>query len=256
MSDIKSSKLQLINDDGTTELLSDVELTLKNVGIDLRATVNEYNSYSEVIESLANKWDSLSQIQQNTLAKSFAGTRQAETFRVLMENYENVSKYAEIAAESAGSSAEKFNSYLDSVEAKTKSLQAAFEGLTLDIVSPESIANVIDMTAKVTEFLDKTNLAKSALTGLAVGGAVSGLSSLAHIIGQAANSMSDFGNALKLASQGNLGANEFQRLLNITNRLSASQLQAVLSTNNLTDAERMQILTNTGLSEAEARTQS
>lgn len=254
MSDIKGGKLKLIDDNGTEELLSDVELTLKNVGIDLRATVNEYNSYSDVLSELAAKWDSLTQVQQNALSKAFAGTRQAETFRVLMENYENVSKYAEIAAESAGSSAEKFNSYLDSIEAKTKSLQAAFEGLTLDIVSPESIANVIDMTAKVTEFLDKTNLAKSALTGLAVGGAVSGISSLAHIIGQAANSMSDFGNALKLASQGNLGANEFQRLLNITNRLSASQLQAVLSTNSLTDAERMQILTNTGLSEAEART--
>lgn len=254
MSDIKSSKLQLIDDDGTTELLSDVELTLKNVGIDLRATVNEYNSYSDVLSELAAKWDSLTQVQQNALSKAFAGTRQAETFRVLMENYENVSKYAEIAADSAGSSAEKFNAYLDSVEAKTKSLQAAFEGLTLDIIDPQSIATVIDMTAKVTEFLDKTNLAKSALTGLAVGGAVSGLSSLAHVVGQAANSMSDFGNALRLASQGNLGTNEFSRLLNITNRLSASQLQAVLSTEALTDAERMQIITNTGLSEAEART--
>lgn len=42
MNDIKANKLELIDEDGTTETLSDVELTLKNVGIDLRATVNEY----------------------------------------------------------------------------------------------------------------------------------------------------------------------------------------------------------------------
>lgn len=33
MSDIKSDKLELIDEDGTKETLSDVELTLKNVGI-------------------------------------------------------------------------------------------------------------------------------------------------------------------------------------------------------------------------------
>ncbi|SDA29245.1 phage tail tape measure protein, TP901 family, core region [Ruminococcus sp. YE71] len=252
MSDIKGGKLQLIDDDGTTEILSDVELTLKNVGIDLRATVNEYNSYSEVLENLADKWDSLSQVQQNALSKAFAGTRQTETFRVLMENYDNVSKYAKIAADSAGSSAEKFNAYLDSVEAKSNSLQAAFEGLTLDIISPESIANVLELTTEITEFLDKTNLAKSALEGIAAGGAVSGLSALVNVVSKAANGMSAFGNALELA-RSDMSTDEFAQLLNVTKGLSAAQLKAVLSTESLTDAQRMQILTNTGLSEAEAR---
>lgn len=49
MSDIRANKLELIDEDGTTETLSDVELTLKNVGIDLRKTVNEYNNYGDVI---------------------------------------------------------------------------------------------------------------------------------------------------------------------------------------------------------------
>lgn len=115
MSDIKAGKLELIDEDGTTEILSDVEQTLANVGIDLRKTVTEYNDYGEVLDNLAAKWDTLSQVQQNALAKAFAGTRQAEVFRSLMSNYENAKKYMEIANDSSGFANEKFGAYKDSL---------------------------------------------------------------------------------------------------------------------------------------------
>lgn len=115
MSDIKAGKLELIDADGTTETLSDVEQTLSNVGIDLRKTVTEYNDYGDVLDNLASKWDSLSQLQQNALAKAFAGTRQAEVFRTLMSNYDNAKKYMEVAYDSSGFANEKFGSYKDSL---------------------------------------------------------------------------------------------------------------------------------------------
>ncbi|MCC8014793.1 MAG: phage tail tape measure protein [Eubacterium sp.] len=178
MSDIKSNKLELVDEDGTTETLSDVELTLKNVGIDLRKTVTEYNSYEEVLDSLAAKWDTLNQVQQNALTKAFAGTRQGENFRVLMENYDKAVEYSNVAADSLGTAEEKFDAYLDSIEAKTKSLQANFESLANNTVSTEMIGGIIDTTSAIINLIDKSQILKGTLTGLAVAGTIKTFSKL------------------------------------------------------------------------------
>ena len=253
MSDIKADKLELVDEDGTTELLSDVELTLKNVGIDLRATINEYNNYGEVLDNLAAKWNSLSQVQQNALAKAFAGVRQAENFRVLMENYDTAIQYMHVAADSAGNAEKKFGAYLDSIEAKTKSLQAAFESLAVDSFSTEMYGGIVDATTALVEFLDKSNLVKGAITGIAVASAIKGFTTLATGISHAAIRLNEFNSALKLVKAGNIGENEIEQLAKMTANLSKSQLKAVLSSKSLSTEQRIAILTTNGMSDAEAK---
>lgn len=253
MSDIKAGKLELIDEDGTVEVLSDVEQTLRNVGIDLRATVTEYNNYSDVLDNLAAKWDTLNKGQQNALTKAFAGTRQGENFRILMENYDNASKYMETAMNSAGTAEEKFGAYLDSIEAKTKTLQAAFESLAVNTFSTELFGGVIEASTAVLEFLDTTNLLKGSLAGIAAAGTVKAFTSLASGIAKASMQMSNFGNAMVLLKTGKLGTADFQDLILMTENLSKSQLKAVLSSKALTVQQRVAILTNQGMSAAEAK---
>lgn len=253
MSDIKSDKLELIDEDGTKETLSDVELTLKNVGIDLRETVNEYNNYGDVLDNLASKWDSLSEVQQNALAKAFAGTRQQENFRVLMENYDVARQYMETAANSAGTAEEKFGAYLDSIEAKTKTLQASFESLAVNSFSPEIFGDIIDASTAVMEFLDKTNLLKGSLAGLATAGAIKGFTTIATGIKNASIQMNNFNTALKMAKSTNLATDEIQKLTALTQNLSQSQLKAVVSCKALSTEQRTAILMSTGMSQAEAQ---
>lgn len=253
MSDIKSDKLELIDEDGTKETLSDVELTLKNVGIDLRETVNEYNNYGDVLDNLASKWDSLSEVQQNALAKAFAGTRQQENFRVLMENYDVARQYMETSANSAGTAEEKFGAYLDSIEAKTKTLQASFESLAVNSFSPEIFGDIIDASTAVMEFLDKTNLLKGSLAGLATAGAIKGFTTIATGIKNASIQMNNFNTALKMAKSTNLATDEIQKLTALTQNLSQSQLKAVVSCKALSTEQRTAILMSTGMSQAEAQ---
>lgn len=253
MSDIKSDKLELIDEDGTKETLSDVELTLKNVGIDLRETVNEYNDYGDVLDNLASKWDSLSEVQQNALAKAFAGTRQQENFRVLMENYDVARQYMETAANSAGTAEEKFGAYLDSIEAKTKTLQASFESLAVNSFSPEMFGDIVDASSALIEFLDKTNLLKGSLAGLATAGAIRGFTTIATGIKNASIQMNNFNAALKMAKSTNLATDEFQKLTTLTQNLSQSQLKAVVSCKALSTEQRTAILMSTGMSQAEAQ---
>lgn len=154
MSDIKAGKFKLIDEDGTTETLSDVEQTLSNVGIDLRKTVTEYNDYGDVLDNLASKWDNLSQLQQNALAKAFAGTRQAEVFRTLMANYDSAKKYMQTANESEGYATEKFEAYQNSLSGAIEGFKNSFQTLSNTVVGSDFLKGIVNAGTTTLNILD------------------------------------------------------------------------------------------------------
>lgn len=169
MSDIKAGKFKLIDEDGTTETLSDVEQTLANVGIDLRKTVTEYNDYGDVLDNLAAKWDSLSQVQQNALAKAFAGTRQAEVFRSLMSNYENAKKYMEIANDSSGYATEKFEAYKNSLSGSIEDFKNSFQSLSNTLIGSDFLKGAVDAGTTFLDILDSIIEKLEVIPSLAAG---------------------------------------------------------------------------------------
>lgn len=253
MSDIKTGKLELIDEDGTSESLSDVETVLTNLNIKLRTSNNEFRNFGDVLDEVGRDWNTYSDVQQAAIAKAFAGTKQQENFRVLMANYENVSKYMEISANSAGAAEKKFVAYTDSIEAKTKSLQAAFEELANHTLSSETFGGIVEATTDLVNFLDKTNLVKSALVGLAAAGTIKLFSTISAGIMSASIQMSNFNSALAILKTGNIGTAQIEQLAVATSHLSANQLKAVLSSEVLSTEQRIAILTAQGLSVAEAK---
>ena len=250
---IKAGNLELIDEDGTVTTLSDVETVFKNIGIPLRDSINEFRDYGDILDDLAAKWSNLSSVQQSAVSQVAAGTFQANRFKLLMENYDKALEYEQIALGADGTAAAKFeDAYLNSIEAKTKSLQAAFEGLSTNLISRDSINGVLEATQALVEFLDKTNLVKGALAGIVAGGAVKGFTMLTSSITKSVMQMNNFSKALKLIKAGDIGEDTIQHLSVLTDGLSKSQLKAVISSEALSTAQRMQILQNTGLSEAQA----
>ena len=253
MADIKTGKLEFIDEDGTTDTLSDVETVLNNVGVQLRSSTNEFRDFDDVLDDTAKRWDNLSSVQQAAVSKAFAGQRQANRFKLLMENYDTALKYEKIANESSGTAMQKFNdAYLNSIEAKQKSLQASFEGLSVNLISRDSINGILEATQALVEFLDKTSLLKGALTGLATGGLLKGFVALTASITQAAMKMQNFQEMLSMAKTGSIGA-DIEKLKLLTNGLSASQLKAIVSTKELSVTQRVAILEASGMSKAQAQ---
>lgn len=170
-----------------------------------------------------------------------------------MENYNNAKKYMDVAANSAGTAESKFLAYLDSIEAKVNSLQAAFESLVFNSSLTEMYSGILECSTAVLEFLDETNLLQGALTGLATAGAIEGIKALISGIQNSAEQMSNFGNALTLLSSGSqVMGDDFQDLLLMTENLSKSQLKAVLSSEALSTEQRIVILTSQGMTTAQA----
>lgn len=256
MTNIKSGKLELVDEDGTTEKLSDVETTLANVGINLRKTMTEYNSASDVLDALASKWDTLNQAQQNAIAISFGSTRMQNQFRVLMENYDRVQKYTDVAANSEGGGEQKFDLYLEGLEAKTNSLKASLESLSSSVISRDLYAGFLDGSKAVVDFTEKTGLLKGALAGLGTAGATYALSQLVSMVTSATKEFSNLSNALKLVkaaeSAGTFDTSNMANLINLTKGLSESQTKLVLSSTALSDAQRVAVLMGQGMTEAQA----
>ena len=200
LSSIKAGNLELVDEDGTTQTLSDVEAVFDNIGVPLRNSINEFRNFRDVLDEVAAKWSSLSSVQKSAVSQVAAGTFQANRFKLLMENYDKALEYEQIALDSSGTAAAKFeDTYLNSIEAKTKSLQAAFEGLSSNLISRDTINGILEATQALVEFLDKTSLVKGALAGIAVGGALKGFSLISAGIVKATADITSFGDAAKKA---------------------------------------------------------
>ncbi len=200
MSNIKAGNLELIDEDGTTQTLSDVETVFSNIGVPLRDSANEFRNFGDVLDEVAAKWSNLSSVQQAAVSQSLGGVYQSNRVKLLFENYDKALQYEQIAESSSGTAMAKFeDAYLNSIEAKTKSLQAAFEGLSSNLISRDTINGILEATQALIEFLDKTNLVKGALAGIAVGGALKGFSLISAGIVKATADITSFGDAAKKA---------------------------------------------------------
>lgn len=236
------------------EDISNYESVLKSVGIQLRDQQGEFRDFETVLQEMADKWSSLTSVQQNALIKVAAGTRQQNRFIALMENYNKVLELTEVAANSAGTAVDKFNnSYANSLEAKKSGLQSAFESMVINSDFDEVYASILDATTALVKFVDETNALKAAFTGLVTMGGIKGFLAIRTGINEAYISLNQFQNALKITKQTTISTDSFDKLLLLSKNLSQSQMKLLLSSKNLTNIQREQILVNSGLSKEESK---
>lgn len=138
--------------DDEGESLNDVEKVLNSLNIALRSSKGEWRSFEDVLDEVAAKWKSFSDTERSHIATAIAGVRQQENFRALMNNYDEVGRLAGVAADSTGSASKRMETYLDSIEAKTNNLKAAWENFVMSLNQSESYKSFLDM---LTNLLDK-----------------------------------------------------------------------------------------------------
>ena len=156
-----------IDDNG--ESLNDVETVLNKQGIALRNAKNEWRSFEDVIDEVAKKWNNgtFTDIQKSQIATAIAGVRQQENFRAMMNNWSEVERLTGVAAESTGSATKRMAIYLDSIEAKTNNLKAAWENFVMSLNQSESWKQLLDWLTKFLEQLQYVDW-KSVITVLSI----------------------------------------------------------------------------------------
>ena len=238
------------------EDISKVEQTLRSLGIELRSSETEFRNFGEVLDDVGAKWDTFTSVKQNEIATAFGGVYQRENFITLMENYDKVSKYIDISANSAGTAAQKFEAYQESVESHYNTMIASAEALAKQTVPAEFMNSLMTAATAIMDFATNTNLLTIALTGLGTALAVKGLTAFGSKLKNVYTSVANLSTAFRLldkAANVDLNADEFVQLLSATKNLNAAQLKLVVSNKSLTTEQRIAILTASGLTAEEAK---
>lgn len=133
--------------------LNDVEKALGALGIKIRDSVDNFRNFDNVIDEIASKWSSFSDVQQSGIATALAGTRQRENLITLFENFDLVQKYEQIAANSYGTAAQKMEAYTDSMEAARTRMTASLEKWTLALDGSKALKVFYNAIAEVSDNL-------------------------------------------------------------------------------------------------------
>ena len=241
-------KLNKFIDDDTGEDLSDVEAVLGRLGIKLRENETTFRDFDDVLKETASRWGEYTDVEKNSIAVALGGTRQRENTIALLENFDRALQLSETAANSAGTSLKRYAIYQDSIAANTDRLTAAFESLSMNTFSEDLYNDILKASTGLVEFVDKTNLLKGSLAGIASYGVLKTITAIGAGMVSAAKSTAQLTAVMKMFDNG-LGIKNLRAIGKATIGLSDAQLKLVLSTKGLTNARRLNILEGRGVEE-------
>lgn len=250
MGNIKSGRLI---DPETEESLSDVETTLSGLGIQLRTSEDEFRNFGDVLDEVAEKWDTFSSVQQRAIAVAFSGTRQQERFLVLMEGYDDAMNFANISADSLGTASEKYDVYLNSMEAKMNSFKSALYDLSDSVINSDLLKGIVDFgsgfVGVITDIVDAVGILPTVLGTVGLGGFIKNFNNISSTYSSMASMISQLGNQ-KLWDT---NPTAIRNLSTALGELSERQRSVVLGAVQLSEAQQAQIALNrTGLNSVQA----
>ena len=140
-------------EDGTD--LNKYSLALSKVGISIKDQNGELKKMDDILNEMGAKWKSLGEDQQVALAETVAGTRQYAQLVALMKNWDKVTENIEVAKNATGTLAEQQEIYMESTEAKLKTLKATWQDLYGGLVKSDELnAGIEALTSFVQVFDD------------------------------------------------------------------------------------------------------
>jgi TP901 family phage tail tape measure protein len=162
MEQIKVGKL--FEDDTTS--INQVATSLHAVGVEMMTDANTFRPMGDVLTDLADKWDTLTQKQQNAIAGTIAGIRQVPQFLTLMQNWAMVTKAEGIEMDSAGLATERYRIYLKGLEAAVNKFTVAWEKLVMDTTNSGTIRFFIELGTALLGLVDSIGLFNIAIIAL------------------------------------------------------------------------------------------
>ena len=149
-------KAGLLEDPESGESLNNVESALSGVGIKLRDSSDQFRNFGDVLNDIASRWNTYSNVEQRAIGVALGGTRQQEKVLTLFEHFPEALKYTTEATESAGTALNKYsNSYLSSVQAAQDRATASFENLSNTVLNSDLVAGTFNAGSGLLDFLTK-----------------------------------------------------------------------------------------------------
>ena len=169
------NQLKGTDEEGQVIDVNKISKALRTAGIDLNKYFLGEVGLDDIFMELAEKWDSLTNVQQRYIATQAAGSRQQSRFIALMQDYARTQELVKQAYNSNGASAKQFEKTQESLESKLARLKNAWNEFLMGIANSTIIKGAVDLLTGLLNVLNK-------ITG-AFGPTIGGFLKLATAIG-------------------------------------------------------------------------
>ena len=138
----------------------DAEVSLGNytsemakMGVNVLDSTGKLRDMGSVVEEVGDKWASMSREQQIALARTMAGTRQANNLLALFDNWDTYKKTLEGAENATGTLQKQQDIYMESTRAHLDKLTASAENLFDSFLDSKSINTIADGLGEILNLL-------------------------------------------------------------------------------------------------------
>lgn len=144
-----------------------VSTALRSAGINLNEYLTGAKGLDDIFIELAEKWDSLDQVQQRYIATMAAGSRQQSRFIALMSDYKRTAELVEAANNANGASQQQYEKTLESLQTKLARLKNAWNEFILGLANSDAIKKAVDLlTGLITAINDLIKLISGKNSGV------------------------------------------------------------------------------------------
>ena len=142
--------------DGVAKSTSKLRAEIKALsGVDIMKDNGQtFKSTYDIMDELADKWSSLSDIAKASLTEDLAGKNRANILSSMLENWQDARDAMEASKNSAGSASKELNTYLDSIEGKLSQFQATFQDFSQTVLDSDLVKGIIDFGTSALDAAD------------------------------------------------------------------------------------------------------
>lgn len=134
----------------------DAEVSLGNytkqmaeMGVHVLDSNGQLRDQGEVMEEIGNRWADMSREQQIALARTMAGTRQANNLIALFDNWDEYIRAVNVSMESNGTLQQQQNTHMESTRAHLNQMATSWEKVYKSMLDADTINTVADGLGKI-----------------------------------------------------------------------------------------------------------
>lgn len=129
---------------------------LKTIGVDVLDNNGELKTMDEILDSIGENWQNISDTQKTALAQTVGGVRQYTTIMSLFDNWDVFKENLSVAQGSEGSLQEQADIYAESWQAAEKRVRASAEAIYQDLLDDKFFIAMNNGFAGILDIIDKT----------------------------------------------------------------------------------------------------
>lgn len=152
---VNEGELKGQDDEGELIDVNKVSAALRTAGIDLNRYFLGEVGIDDIFMELAEKWDSLTSLQQRYIATQAAGSRQQSRFIALLSDYARTQELVGAAYNANGAAAEQFGKTQESLESKLARLKNAWNEFLMGLTNSTVVKAGVDTLTTLLNIVNK-----------------------------------------------------------------------------------------------------